>query len=257
MRQLLPDVIDGVDPVELNAADARPPHPDRPWVIVNMIASVDGATAVEDRSGGLGGPPDRAVFRALRGLPDVILVGAATVRTEGYGPVRLDEDARRRRIDRGVAAVPRLAVVSGSLDLDPDAAMFTESDPAPLVLTCEGADPERRRRLDRVAEVHAVGGQRVSMRSALELLGRLGATTVLCEGGPTVNAQLLAEDLVDEWCQTISPMLVGGTSSRAAVGPGAATTDRDGTSRIGPLDMVLARLLEQDGMLLARYLRRR
>lgn len=243
--------------MELNAADLRPPHPDRPWVIVNMIASVDGATAVEERSGGLGGPADRAVFRALRGLPDVILVGAATVRTEGYGPVRLDEDTRRRRIDRGAAGVPRLAVVSGSLDLDPEAAMFIESDPTPLVLTCEEADPERRRRLDRVAEVHAVGSRRVSLRSALELLAGLGVASVLCEGGPTVNAQLLAEDLVDEWCQTISPMLVGGESSRAAVGPSAATTGRDGAPSMEPLDMELDRLLEQDGMLLARYLRRR
>ncbi len=255
MRQLLPEYITEVDPVALYTADVRARIDDRPWVVVNMITSIDGATAVDGRSGGLGGPADKAVFRALREVPDVILVGAATVRTEGYGRVRLDADAMRRRRERGQREVPRLAVVSGSLDLDPDSPMFTEAERAPLVLTSAQADPALRVRLESVAEVHSVGTSRVSMTEALSLLGRLGADCVLCEGGPTLNAQLLAQDLVDEWCQTTSPMLVGGESSRAAVGPEARVNgDPQGS---GLPHLHLDRLLEADGMLLARYLRRR
>jgi RibD C-terminal domain len=78
MRQLLPEHITEVDPVALYTADVRARINDRPWVVVNMITSIDGATAVDGRSGGLGGPADKAVFRALREVPDVILVGAWT-----------------------------------------------------------------------------------------------------------------------------------------------------------------------------------
>jgi riboflavin biosynthesis pyrimidine reductase len=133
--------------------------------------------------------------------------------------------------------------------------MFTDSDQPPIVLTSEQADPRRRRRLGSRAEVHAVGETRVSMTKALDLLGRLAIDCVLCEGGPNVNAQLLAEDLVEEWCQTTSPTLVGGESSRSAVGPAASVTgDPQGS---GLPQLHLDRLLEADGMLLARYLRQR
>lgn len=255
MRQLLPEYIAEVDPVDLYTADVRTRINDRPWVVVNMITSIDGATAVDGRSGALGGPADKAVFRALREVPDVILVGAATVRTEGYGPVQLGAEARERRRNLGRSEVPRLAIVSGSLELDPDSPMFAEAERPPLVLTSAHADPARRVRLESVAEVHSVGTSRVSMTEALSLLGHLGVTCVLCEGGPTLNAQLLAQDLVDEWCQTTSPMLVGGESSRAAVGPEArVNSDPQG---FGLPHLHLDRLLQADGMLLARYLRQR
>ena len=218
-----------------------------------MIASVDGATAVDSRSGALGGPPDKAVFRALREIPDVILVGAETIRAEGYGPVRLSEEAVQRRRALGHSDVPRLAIISGSLELDPTSSLFTESVAPPVVLTCATADPARRSALAEVAEVHTAGEQRVSMAAGLRVLHALGAACVLSEGGPTVNAQLLADDLVDEWCQTISPLLVAGDSSRSAVGPLALAS----TAEPGPARLRLDRLLEQDGMLLARYLRQR
>jgi riboflavin biosynthesis pyrimidine reductase len=92
------------------------------------------------------------------------------------------------------------------------------------------------------------GDERVSMHVALRMMRSMGIRTLLCEGGPIVNAQLVAGDLIDEWCQTISPLLVGGTSSRAAVGD----------EGVDPLpNLRLRRLLEQDAMLLANYVRSR
>ena len=216
--------------------------------MVNMIASVDGATAVAERSGGLGGPADRQVFRALRELPDAILVGASTVRTEGYGPVRLEDEAVDRRRARGQQDTARLVIVSGSLELDVSTALFAESEIAPIIVTSASADDQRRRELEMVAEVLVVGAERVSMHDTLRMLRTMGVDTVLCEGGPIVNAQLMAGDLIDEWCQTYSPMLVGGTSTRAAVGDEVS----------GPIPHLrLRRLLEQDGMLMADYVRTR
>jgi riboflavin-specific deaminase-like protein len=253
VRQLLPIVIDEVDPVALYAGDDRPSPAERPWVLVNMIASIDGATAIADRSAGLGGPADRAVFRALRELPDAIVVGAETARTEGYGPVRLDADAIERRHARGQASTPRLVLVSGSLELDITSAVFVDSTPPTIVVTHEASDAERRKNLEKVAEVVVAGATRVSMGEMLRTLRKMGIGTVLCEGGPIVNAQLLADGLVDEWCQTYSPLLVGGTSSRAAVGEDA---HRDPANDDAPERLQLRRLLEADDMLMANYVRR-
>jgi 5-amino-6-(5-phosphoribosylamino)uracil reductase len=239
VRQLLPDPIDDVDPAVLYGADERPAPAERPWVVVNMIASVDGGTAVDGRSGPLGGPGDKAVFRALRSLADVVLVGAGTVRAEGYGPVR----------PHGEAAPARLAVVTASGDLDPGLRLFAEADPArpPLVLTCQACAAHRRAALDAVAEVVVVGDDQVDLRAALALLADRGARIVLAEGGPSVNGQLVADDLVDEWCLTLAPWLLGGGSPRSAEGS---------VPRGGPVALRLDRLLaDEDGACFARYVR--
>jgi riboflavin biosynthesis pyrimidine reductase len=109
MRLLFPDPGD-VDPVDAYGRLSRVGT--RPRVRLNMIASVDGGASFKGRSGELGGPADKTLFATLRSLGDVILVGAATMRTEGYGPVRLDETARARRRRWGLASVPPIAVLT-------------------------------------------------------------------------------------------------------------------------------------------------
>jgi riboflavin biosynthesis pyrimidine reductase len=235
-----------VDP--LDAYDEPRPCPEgRPWVMVDMIASIDGATAVAGRSGGLGGAADKAVFRALRAVPDVVVVGAATARIENYGAVRLDDEVRARREARGQAAVPRLALVSGRLDLDPDAAMFTEATRPPIVLTTDAASAAGTERFAGRAELVAAGTDSVDLATGLARLYDAGARIVLVEGGPTLNGQLVAAGLVDEWCQSIAPLLVAGDSARVAHG----VTGADAT----PERMVLHRLLEQDGYLFGTWRR--
>lgn len=246
MRQLLPEPGD-VDPVAAYLAAPRPVSDHRPWVAVSMVSSLDGATAVGGRSGALGGEADRAVFRAVRAIADVVLVAAGTVRTEGYGPVRLADGVVATRVAAGRPATPpRLAVVSASLDVDLRRA--ADGPVRPLVLTTLDADPARRAALEEVAEVRAHGEGRVDMATALRGLRADGAEVVVCEGGPSLNAALVAEDLVDEWCVTLAPAVVGGDSARVVLGAG----------ELAPLqDLVLASLLEEDGVLLGRWLRRR
>lgn len=222
VRMLFPNPEDDVDVAATYAGADRPRSP---WVLVNMISTVDGATSVGGKSGGLGGPADKRVFAAIRSLADVILVGAGTVRAENYGPD------------------PRLAIVTASLDLDPDARVFTGAAP-PTVLTSADADPARRDALAAVANVVTVNeGRHVDLRAALSHL----AGVVVCEGGPSVNGQLVADDLVDELCLSISPLLAAGDSPRVAHGPGADQ----------PRHMQLAHALEADGMLFVRYVRSR
>ncbi len=245
MRQLLPEPRADVDPVALYTADPRPRPPDRPWVLLNMVASVDGATAVEGRSGGLGGPADRAVFTTLRSLADVILVGAATVRAEHYGPPRTSAEHQAQRQARGQAAFPRIAIVTGRLDLDLAAPLFTKSPTRPIVVTAAAAPAERRAEVAELADVVVAGEERVDFAAALATLGVEGVDTVLCEGGPTINDQLLAADLIDEVAVTYGPLLVGGTSKRMITGGDPPA----------PMAMRLARVLTDDDVLLLRYVR--
>jgi len=205
------------------AGEARPPHADRPWVMLNMIASVDGASAdVEGRSGLLGGPGDRELFQVLRATADAIVAGAGTVRTENYGAPRLSPDRQAARKARGQCPLPWLAVASASLQLDPAARLFREapSDQPPLVLTTEASlasEPSATagRALADVARLRPAGAELVDWEVALRLLhDEVGARVVLVEGGPNVNGQLAAHGLVDELCLTVSPVLMGGLTAR-------------------------------------------
>jgi riboflavin-specific deaminase-like protein len=245
VRQLLPEPREDVDPAALYVSDERPRPAGRPWVLLNMIASVDGATAVEGRSGALGGPADKAVFGALRSVADVIMVGAATVRAEHYGPPRTSAEDQAARQRRGQSAFPRIAIVTGRLDLDLTTALFTASPTRPIVVTAASAPPERRAEVAEVADVVVAGDDRVDFVTALGTFGAEGVDTVLCEGGPMINDQLLAADLIDEVAVTFGPWLVGGDSKRMITGP----------TPPGPVAMRLDRALADDSVLLLRYVR--
>jgi riboflavin-specific deaminase-like protein len=240
MRELYPNSRDDVDPyVRYSADDRTAPAVERPWVLVNMIATVDGATAVDGRSGGLGGPADKLVFGAVRAVADVILVGAGTVRAESYGPPRTSP---------GLDVPPRLAIVTRSLDIDPSARVFHDTAPArrPIVVTTERSDPSRRSALADVADLLTAGEDSVDILQTVAALGDRGARVVLCEGGPSLNGQLLAAGVLDELCLSLAPLVAGGSSPRLAhdLGPTHVTPMR------------LDRVLEADDMLFLRYVRR-
>ncbi len=249
MHELWPSPGAETDPAVAYAADPRPAPEGRPWVVANMISSVDGAaTLATGTSGGLGGPADKAVFAAIRAVADLILVGAGTVVAEDYGPARLSPALREARASRGQASVPRIAVVSASLRIDPGQRLFRDApaEARPIVVTVARADEQRRQRLAEVADVVEVGDERVEWRPALAALASTTAAgVVLCEGGPRTNAQLIAEDLLDELCLTLSPILVDGDAPRIAQGPGASHVRR----------LALSRVLAADGYLFLRYAR--
>jgi riboflavin biosynthesis pyrimidine reductase len=244
MRRLLPGPATELSPAEAYAD--VPTAAGRPGVRVNMVASLDGAITVEGRSGGLGGDADRRVFMALRALADVILVGAGTVRNEGYGPPRLPEEVQAARRERGQARLPRIAVVTRSLTLDWGSRFFTEApdDARPLVVTCAAAPEAERRRGAEVAEMLIAGGDDVDVGDALARLGGEGVASVLCEGGPYLNRALAADGLLDELCLTVSPLLVGGAGPRMLAGAAPSS---------GGVPMTLHAAYEDEGFLFLRH----
>jgi riboflavin-specific deaminase-like protein len=245
MHQLFPLMTDEVDPIEVYGRMPLP-GPDRPAVRLNMIASADGAVAVDGRSGGLSGPADKALFATFRSLADAILVGATTVRAEGYGPVRLSPEARARRVQWGLAPVPPIAVLTRTCRLDLTAPFFTQAEQRPIVLTTAAAGAGDRERAAQVADVLVCGEDEVDPARALATLAGRGAENVLVEGGPTLNGELVAAGLVDELCLSLAPLLVGGGAARVTAGPETAR----------PSGLDLSHVLEADGYLFLRYRRR-
>ena len=242
VKALLPGPTDDVDLVAAYAvpSDGRR---DRPFVRCNMISSLDGAISVNGRSGILGGPADARVFQVLRSLADVILVGAGTARSETYGPVRLDDHLRGPRRERGQAPVPPIAVVTRSGNLDWSSPFFAEAEARPIVVTTADSHADSRRRAGEVADVMLAGDGTVDPVLVLEQFHGAGFRSVLLEGGPGLNADVVEARMLDELCLTLAPHLVAGSGPRVLAGPEFPH----------PLDLETIHLLEEDGYLFSRF----
>jgi len=222
-----------------------PPASEPSWLRMNFVASLDGAAAREGRSGGLGGDADKRVFELLRRWADVVLVGAGTVRAEGYGGMRVDDVAAAWRTAHGFAAQPVLALVSARLDLDPASTVFTQAPVRPIVYTVAGAAPERRETLAEVADVVAVGAADLEPTAVRADLVARGLRRIHSEGGPSLFGTFLEAGVVDELCLTLAPTLEAGSADRIAHGEHGV-----------PTGMRLAGLLRStDDELLLRYKR--
>jgi len=212
--------------------------PRRDWVRANFVASADGGATLDGRAGGLGSAADQQVLRTLRAQADVVLVGAATIRAEGYGPLRHSSSRTQRRRDAGLADTARLAVVTGSMQIDGSESWIAQAAVPPLLLTTSRAE-----RAISGTEVIACGEQAVDLTAALTALTDRGLRHVLCEGGPILFGQVAATGLLDELCLTLSPILAGPGGPRIV--DGAPWTH----ARRGQLSA----LLEDEGLLFARY----
>ena len=193
------------------------------WVTGHMVAGLDGTASVDGRVGSLSTTPDQALFRRMRQIADIVLVGAETVRREGYGPIPLSGQAQAYRERHGQTPTPPLAVVSRSLTFDWTSTVFTGAPEHARthVITCATADPERRAEAEQVADVIVAGEDRVDPAAALQALAERGYQVVLCEGGPTWLGELVAADRLDELCLTIAPLIGGDLLPVSVTPPGA------------------------------------
>ena len=196
-----------------------------PWLRVNFVSTADGAAQGSDGlSTSINNAADKRVFDALRGRADCLVVGAGTLRAEGYDVPRLP-----------LVVVSRSAVLPPTLRDAPRGRV--------LMATVASADGLAASR-DRLGEenVLVLGDDVVDLAELKLALADRGWTDQLCEGGPSLFADLLAAGVVDELCWTIVPRLVGGDAVRLATGAEVDATLRP------------ALLLEQDGTLLGRWL---
>ena len=224
--------------LELDFASCAPVE--RPYVALNMVATVDGRASVAGRTAPISSVADRQLFHALRTRVDAILVGAGTLRAERYGRMVRDPHRREQRAAAGLAADPLAIVVSGRLDLPPDLPLLADASSRVVIVTAsDGWLPEG------AADVSYLRCDPVDLAGALaRVREEHGVRSILCEGGPGLNASLLAAGLVDELFLTTVPKLAGGAGALTIVG--AAPLEE-------PLGARLRWLLERDGELFARY----
>jgi riboflavin-specific deaminase-like protein len=218
-------------------------RPDRPYLGVNMVSSLDGKATIDWRTRGLSTELDRRLFHQLRTQADAVMVGAGTARVERYGRMAKSEELRDRRRAEGLEPDPLAVIVSARLDLPADLPLLNE--PGQKVVIATGSDATLP---DLAAQVEylRVGDDLPVLMARLR--EEFGVHSVLCEGGPTLNSHLLAADLLDELFLTLNPKLSGGA---------AALTIVAGRTLVAPAELELVSLAEGDGDLFTRWRVRR
>jgi riboflavin-specific deaminase-like protein len=219
-------------------------------LMLNMVCTADGRATLGGRSGSIGDRGDRELFHALRTAVDAVLVGAGTVRAERYRRLVREEAHRRLRRERGLAEEPLACIVSASLALSPEIPLLADPAARVAILTPSPAGELSEHPAPPAASVEYVrtarGGQ-LDLHAALaELHTRMGVRTVLCEGGPHLNGQLLSAGLVDELFLSLAPKLGGGELSESLRIVSGPELDP-------PLELELRDALESQSNLLLRY----
>jgi riboflavin-specific deaminase-like protein len=243
LRRLLPDPgeIDVEDATAgMRLADLAPAE--RPYLVLNMVSTLDGRIAIDGRSGPIGDEADKELFFGLRTQADAVMVGAGTIRTERYGRIIRKPERRERRVAEGLEPDPLAIVVSARLRLPADLPLLQDESSTVVILTAsEETLP------DTPARVHYLRGPagiELELRPLLERVrSEFGVRSILCEGGASLNESLMREGLVDELFLSLAPKL--------AVGP--PLTILQGDPLPEPLVAELRWLLEHDGHLFGRY----
>ena len=212
---------------------------DRPYLVLNMVTTADGRATIGGRSGPIGNAADQDLFHALRTRVDAVMVGAGTLRAESYGRLVRKPERREARERAGLAAEPLAVVVSGRLDLPEDLPLLHDPEQEVLVATFSDAE------LPGAARIEYLRSERgaVDIAALLAEVRRRGVRSVLCEGGPTLNAELVRAGGVDELFHCLAPTLAGE--------PDAPTMVSGVLHEAAAMELVS--LLENDSHLFMRY----
>jgi riboflavin-specific deaminase-like protein len=213
--------------------------PDRPYLGINMVSSLDGKATLDWRTKGLSTEVDRRLFHHLRTQADAVMVGAGTAREERYGRMTKNDELRQKRQNEGLVPDALAVIVSGRLALPPDLPLL--NDPEQRVVIATGSDEELPG-LQGDVEYARVGDDLPRLLAYLH--ERHGVRSVLCEGGPTLNSFLFAAGLVDELFLTMNPKVLGGASALTIVA---------GRELVEPAEPTLVSVAEHEGELFTRW----
>jgi riboflavin-specific deaminase-like protein len=219
----------------------------RPYLILNMASTLDGRASIGGRSGPIGNRADRELFHALRAGVDAVMAGAGTVRVERYGRIIPNVATRERRVERGLVEEPLACIVTARLSLPEDMPLLNEPAARVVIITPSAASLTGTSA--QIEYVRAGSDGRLDLRAAMgELSERFGVHTLLCEGGPHLNGELLQAGLVDELFLSLAPKLTGGEDVT-----GEALRILAGATFSEPLELELLGVLENESHLFLRY----
>jgi riboflavin biosynthesis pyrimidine reductase len=218
-RRLLPTPAEGLSAADVALEVPGPPPAERPFVFLNMIATADGRATVEGRTAPIANRADYELFHALRARTDAVMVGAETIRVEGYGPME--------QLAVVVSRAVELPTESGPLAAPENRVVIVTPSPDAELPPCAAGvsylrEPDLATAMRRLRDEH-------------------GVNSIDCEGGPGLNGSLIPAGLVDELHLVIAAKLAGG-SDPLTVYSGPA-----------PAELGLLSLHESGGYLFARY----
>ncbi len=196
----------------------------RPYMTLKAGMTLDGKVATaKGESRWITGPRARQDAHRLRSQVDAVVVGVGTV-------IKDNPTLTARLSDRPLKLAPRQplrVVLDSRLRTPPVATVCARQDRAKTVIVTTSRAPRSRRRPFERAGVEVVSvatknGQ-VSFSALLTMLGKRGVTSVLIEGGSTVNASALREKLVNHVVLYLAPTLMGGQDAKAVIGDRSPT----------------------------------
>ena len=193
-----------------------------PFVALKTAMTLDGKIATAaGQSQWITNEASRYETHRLRDIYDGILVGINTALA--------DNPSLTTRLKEYQGRNPVRIVVDSRARLPLESKLVTDGAARTIVAVTAGAPADRLEALRSAgAEVIVAGsGDQVDMHSLMEQLGAMKISSVLVEGGGSVNFSLLQAGLVDRVYAFIAPKLVGGRDALTPVeGEGFQELDR-------------------------------
>ncbi len=197
--RLWPDPVQDISLDEAMSGFALPASPsDRPLVAINMVTSIDGRAQLHGSAEGLGSRADRRLMRLYRAAFDAVGSGVGTLRATGIW-LRVGDDLEARRRAAGLPPNPTGVVIAGEEALPTEGRWFEGDEPR--ILFVGRANPLREAPAG--TELLRAEQSRPDPGWVLSMLHERGIGSLLLEGGPTINAGFLEQDLIDEIYWTV------------------------------------------------------
>ena len=173
----------------------------RPYVIINMVSSLDGKIAIEGKASRLGSETDRQAMRTLRSKADAVMIGAGTLRAERLS-LGLDDPV-------GPQPLAVIATTSGNVPLESN--LIAGERQEVLVVAPEDVTVRFSERRPLVLRVSKDRSSNIDLAETLKVLrAEYTVDLLLVEGGPKLSHSLISQNLADELFLTLAPKLLGG-----------------------------------------------
>ncbi|MEK7349261.1 MAG: bifunctional diaminohydroxyphosphoribosylaminopyrimidine deaminase/5-amino-6-(5-phosphoribosylamino)uracil reductase RibD, partial [Nitrospirota bacterium] len=203
---------------QLNRAYLHWVRTGRPYVILKAGMTLDGKIATaKGESRWITGPRARQEAHRLRSQVDAVVVGVGTV-------IHDDPALTARLSDRPLKLAPKQplrVVLDSRLRTSPTARICAKQDQAKTLIVTTSRASRPRHPFERAGvEILSLSKKkgRVSLSALMTVLGKRGITSVLIEGGSTINAAVLREKLVNHVLFYVAPTLLGGQDAKAVIG---------------------------------------
>jgi 2,5-diamino-6-(ribosylamino)-4(3H)-pyrimidinone 5'-phosphate reductase len=209
----------------------------RPYTFINAAMSADGKISTFKRKQvRISGVNDFDRVDRLRTNADAVMVGIGTILADDPSLTVKSRDLRRNRKERNGCENPVRIVVDSMARTPLEADIFNKGDSEKIIAISETAPVDKIEKLRKKARIIITGRDRVDLVELMSVLSELGISTLMVEGGATLNWSLISQGLVDEVFTYIGALFIGGRDAPTLV-DGAGFTDNTDAARLKLLSM--------------------